>query len=431
MKINILFLLIFILGSCSSHSKEQNSHRVNDKERLITGVVENEDDQKDKSICNCFYGNEMEYEFRMPRNCNSEVSLLICIPDTTSFHEDGFRYKMFNVYGDILQALSRRKFSGKMLAYYDKDQKHKALELNMLNGELNGTMKAYSFDGEEVIHREFKDGSLSTVKKDIGQVNWSFNKESNELKVSESYLNDESLSLYYSPDTKQESIIDWETAPHEVFSKMKPLKVNKKLFSGEIMYYGDHEGFTPLPVAKLSFSKGLLNGKVTFFGDYEDYPAQFDPWVISKELHYTNGNKSASQSTFDDIVLYKGSAFVNIDGEEVRNEFQLWLEFEGNIVQEAGSFELSNGFPNQYYILNGEKKGDKLEIVMVGVFDARMSSIENAIANGEKHTVTFLIDDYSLKYIGDSEGCDYCSEELSLKKYDPTETEHTRFLKPY
>lgn len=73
-----------------------------------------------------------------------------------------------------------------MLAYYDKDQNHLALELNMLNGEMNGAMKACSFEGETMIERYFKNGSLLGSKKEIGNINWSYNKASNELKIDSS-----------------------------------------------------------------------------------------------------------------------------------------------------------------------------------------------------------------------------------------------------
>ena len=68
---------------------------------------------------------------------------------------------------------------------------------------------------------------------------------------------------------------------------------------------------------------------------------------------------------------------------------------------------------------------------MVAVYDARMSSVEYAIADGKRHTVRFLITGNSLKHIGDSKGCEYCPPGLILNKYDPEETDYLLFLRPY
>lgn len=140
---------------------------------------------------------------------------------------------------------------------------------------------------------------------------------------------------------------------------------------------------------------------------------------------------SNNLSDENDVVFnYRGSAFMTIDNEEVNNEFELSFELVGNTVQEAGRLGLTQGYPFQYYITGGEKRNDTLEFEMVAVSDARMSTIENALANDERYTVSFLISGNSLKYIGDRKGCANCPSGLILKKYDPAETESLRFLKP-
>ncbi len=429
MKSIILFLHVLTLVGCSNYSEETKLNGITSKENN-SEINKNKSNSKDKQVCNCFFGNELEYEFLFPDECEIKDSLLILIPDTTSFHEDGFQHKMFNLYDDVQSFLMEQKFSGKTLAYYDKDQKHLALELNMLNGEMNGEMKARSFEGEIVIERYFEYGSLISVKKDIGNINWLYRKERNELQMDTSYLENGKISLLFSSDVKHQSIIDWGIKPEEVFNKMKPLKVNNKIYSGNIVYYGDKEGFTPLPIVKLSFINGLLDGKTTFYGDYENYPRNFDAWVINEEIQYSKGVRSTAPNSLDNYVLYEGSTFMKIDGEKVLNEFKLSFDLTNGLVQDAGRFELTQGFPRQYYITGGERREDTLEIEMVGVSDARMSTIENAIANGERNKLTFLISGFSLKYIGNREGCDYCSPGLTLNKYDPAESEFSRFLKP-
>jgi hypothetical protein len=429
MKNIILFFLLLTLTNCANASKEANSNRITSKEGLIDSIP------KGKYICNCFFGNEEEYEFIFPDDYKGKDSLFIFIPDTTSFHETGFKRKMFNLYDDIIEVLTKQQFSGKMLAYYDKDQKHPALELNLLNGKMNGAMKAWSSEGKTMIERYFSKGSLLSNKKDIGNINWFYNKESNELKIAPSYLQDNKISLFYSSDMNHPQIIDGETKPEERFTKMKPLRVNDQLFSGSILYYGSHEGFKPLPKVKLSFTNGLLDGKTTIYGDYvyvenADYPERYDAWVIKEELNYSKGSRLSVLNSSDSYFLYKGSKFMTIDNKMVYNEFELSFELVGNKVQENGRFGLKESFPYQYYIISGEKINDILEFKMVAVLDARMSTVEDAIAHGKRYTVRFLMTGNSLKYIGDNKGCENCPSGLTLNKYDPDETDFISFIKP-
>lgn len=425
MKKIILLIHVLILIGCANSSKEITSIESNPETNSI------ESTPTDKHICTCFFGNEQEYDFVFPDDCESKDSILILIPDTVSFHETGFQRKMFNLYGDILSSLKQQKFSGKALAYYDKDQKHLALGLIMLNGEMNGEMKAYSFEGEAMIERHFEKGELLSATEDIGNINWHHNKETNELEMDPSYFKDGKISIFFSSDVKHQSLIDRGIKPEEVFNKMKPLKVNNKIYSGTILYNGDKEGFTPLPIAKLSFSDGLLDGKTIFYGDYDDYPRSYDAWVINEEINYSKGVRSTATNTLEGTVIYKGSLFMDIDDEQVFNEFTLSFRLINDTVQETGRFALTQGYPSQYYITRGERRGDTLEIEMVVVSDARMSTVENAIASGERHKITFLISEYALKYIGEKGGCNYCASDLILKKYDLSESEVIHFLKPY
>ena len=429
MRTILLFFLVLPLTYCANASKAHNSNGITLKKGVVDSIP------KGTHICNCFFGNEEEYEFIFPDNCKPKDSLFIFIPDTASFHEEGFKEKMFNLYDDIIAVLTKQQFSGKMLAYYDKDQKHQALELNMLNGEMNGAMKAWSFEGETIIERYFKNGSLQSSKKDIGNINWSYNKESNELKIDTSYLQDNKISLFYSPDLGQPQMIDWEKKPEEVFANRKTLKVNGQLFSGSLLYYGYQEGFEPLPAAKINFINGLLDGKTTFYGDhihveYDDYPDQYDPWVVREENYYSKGIRLSAPNSSDSYFLYKASMFMTIDNETVYNEFELSFELIGKSVQKNGRLAFTHGIPNQYYITGGEKINDILELKMVAVYDARMSSVENAIANGKRYNARFLITRNSLKYIADNKGCQYCPPGLILNKYDPDETDFISFIKP-
>jgi hypothetical protein len=430
MKKIVLFLLVLTLTNCTNSPKEPNSNGTTSKEGMIDSMP------KGKHICHCFFGNEEEYEFMFPDGCESKDSLFIFIPDTASFHKDGFKFKMFSLYDDIIAVLTKQKFSGKMLAYYDKDQKYPALELNLLHGAMNGAMKAWSFEGETMIERYFNNGSLLSDKKDIGNINWFYNKESNELKIDPSYLQNSKISIFYSADMNHQQIIGWEKKPEEVFTKMKPLKVNGKLFSGSLLYYGSHEGFTPLPEAKLSFINGLLDGKTTVYGDYvyvenSDYPEYYDEWVVKEEINYSKGVRLSAPDSSDSYFLYKGSTFMTIGNETVYNEFELSFQLDGKTVQEPGRLALTEGIPFQYYIAGGEKRNDTLELKMVTVYDARMSSIENALADGKRYIARFLITGNSLKYIGDSKGCEHCPPGLVLNKYDPDETDFISFIRPY
>ena len=429
MKNIFLFFLVVTLTSCRNTSNEANSNRVFSKEGMIDSTP------KEKHICNCFFGNEEEYEFMFPDGCEPKDSLFIFIPDTASFHETGFKRKMFNLYNDIIAVLMKQTFSGKMLAYYDKDQKHPALELNMLHGEMNGLMKAWSFEGESKIERYFSKGVLLSNKKEIGNINWSYNKASNELKIDPSYLQNSKISIFFSADMHHQQMIDWDLKPEEMFPKTKPLKVNGQLFSGILLYYGYHEGFEPLPEVKLSFTNGLLDGKTTVYGDYvyvenADYPEEYDAWAVNEEIYYSKGSRLSVSDSSDSYFLYMASAFMTIDNETVYNEFELSFELVSKTVQENGRLGVTHGIPNQYYITGGEKRNDTLEFKMVAVHDARMSSIENAIAHGKRYTVRFLMTGNSLKYIGDNKGCAYCPTGLVLNKYDPDETDFTSFLKP-
>ncbi len=425
----ILFLLVFALSNCANSSKEANSN-----EFIKEGVTDSL--PKAKHICNCFFGNEEAYDFIFPEDCAPKDSLFIFIPDTTSFHEEGFKYKMFSLYNDIIAVLTEQKFSGKTLAYYDKDQKHPALELNLLNGEMNGAMKAWSFEGKTIIERYFKNGSLVSSKKDIGNINWSYNKESNALKIDPSYLQNDKISLFYSADMNHQQMIDWDMKPEEMFPHTKPLKVNGQLFSGSLLYYGYHEGFEPSPEVKLSFINGLLDGKTTVYGDYvyvenSDYPEYYNEWVVKEEIYYSKGLRLSVPDPSDSYFLYKAETFMTIDHETVYNEFELSFQLDGNTVQEAGRLGLTEGIPSQYYITGGEKRKDTLELEMVVVLDARMSTVEDALANGKRYTARFLMSGNSLKYIGDNKGCAHCPPGLILKKYDPDETNFIHFLKPY
>lgn len=422
MKHIILFFLVLTLTNCANASKQPNSNRITSKEGLIDSIP------KGKHICHCFFGNEEDYYFSFPDNCVSKDSLFIFIPDTASFHETGFKRKMFNLYNDMLSGLKEQQFSGKMLAYYDKDQKHPALELNLLHGEINGAMKAWSFEGETMIERYFKNSSLLSDKKDIGNINWSYNKASNELKIDPSYLLNSKISILYSPDMNHPQMIDRDTKPEDVFANMKSLKVNGQLFSGSLLYYGVHKGFTPLPTAKFRFVNGLLDGKTTLYGDYvyvenADYPERYDAWVVKEEKYYSKGVRLSAPDSSNSYFLYKGSTFMTIDNETVYNEFELSFELVGKKVQKTGRLGLTQGIPSQYYITGGEKRNDTLELKMVVVYDSRMSSVEDALANGKRYTVRFLITGNSLKYIGDSKGCEYCPPGLILNKYDPAETD--------
>jgi hypothetical protein len=322
-----------------------------------------------------------------------------------------------------------------VLTYYDKDQKHPALELNLLHGEMNGAMKAWSFEGETMIERYFSKGSLLSSKKEIGNINWSYNKASNALKIDSSYLQNDKISLFYSADMNQQHMIDWDMKPEEMFPKTNPLKVNDQLFSGILFYYGYHEGFEPLPTLKFSFINGLLDGKTTVYGDYvyvenDDYPEQYDAWVVKEEINYSEGVRLSAPISSDDRFLYKGSKFMTIDNETVYNEFELSFELVGKKVQENGRLGVTQGIPYHYYITGGEKIDDTLEFKMVAVYDARMSSVENAIAHGKRYTTRFLMTGNSLIYIGDSKGCADCPTGLILNKYDPDETDFIRFIKP-
>lgn len=342
---------------------------------------------------------------------------------------------MFNLYGDIQSSLTKQQFSGKLLAYYDKDQKHPALELNMIHGEMNGAMKAWSFEGETMIERYFKNGSLVSDKKDIGNINWSYDKASNELKIDSSYLQNDKISIFYSADMNHQQMIDWDMKPEEMFLKTKPLKVNGQLFSGSILYYGYHEGFKPLPEVKLSFIKGLLDGKTTVYGDYvhvenADYPERYDAWIIKEEINYSKGVRLSVPNSSDDRFLYKGSMYMTIDNETVYNEFELSFELVGKTVQANGRLGITQGIPYHYYITGGEKINNILEFKMVAVLDARMSTVEDAIAHGKRYTARFLITGNSLKYIGDTKGCADCPTGVILNKYDPDETDFTSFIKP-
>jgi|GEM_PF-6862489 len=430
MKNIILFLLVLTLTHSANASKEPNSNGITSKEGLTDSIP------KGKHICHCFFGNEEEYDFIFPDDCEPKDSLFIFIPDTASFHEEGFKYRMFNLYSDILSVLTKQTFSGKMLAYYDKDQKHPALELNLLNGVMNGAMQAWSFEGETMIERYFKNGSLLSSKKEIGNINWFYNKASNELKIDSSYLQDNKISLFYSPDMNHPQMIDGETKPEEVFTNMNPLKVNGQLFSGSLLYYGYHEGFEPSPTVKFSFKSGLLDGKTTVYGDYvyvenSDIPEHYDEWVVHEEISYSEGVRLSVPDSSDSYFLYKGSTYMTINNETVYNEFELAFELVGKTVQETGRLGLTHEIPNQYYIISGEKRNDTLEFKMVAVYDARMSSVEYAIADGKRYTVRFLITGNSLKHIGDSKGCEYCPPGLILNKYDPEETDYLLFLRPY
>lgn len=430
MKKVILFLLVLTLTSYASFAQEPDSNEITSKEGVRDSIP------KGNHICHCFFGNEEEYEFIFPDDCESKDSLYIFIPDTASFHEEGFKYRMFNLYSDMLSVLKKQQFSGKMLAYYDKDQKHPALELNMLNGEMNGEMKAWSFEGETMIERYFRKGSLLFSKKEIGNINWSYNNATNDLKIDPSYLQNDKISLFYSADMNQQQMIDWDLKPEEMFPKTNPLKVNDQLFSGILFYYGYHEGFEPLPEVKLSFINGLLDGKTTVYGDYvyvenDDYPEHYDAWAIHEEIYYSEGVRHSVPDSSDNYILYEGSKFMTIDNETVYNEFELAFELVGNTVQESGRFGLKESFPYQYYILSGENRNDTLEFKMVAVLDARMSTVEEAIAHGKRYTARFLMTGNSIKYIGDSKDCEDCPPGVVLYKYDPEETDFLVFLRPY
>lgn len=426
MKSIILLILVISLSNCTTSANESNPN-ITISQEIGSEISE----EKDRHICHCFLGNELEYEFIFPEDCESKDSLFIFIPDTTSFHEDRFQRKMFNLYKDIVASLQERKFSGKTLSYYDANQKHLALELNMVNGEMHGDMKAYSFEGEIVIERTFKNGSLVTAKNDIGNTNWLYNKESNELTINPAYLDDDKISILFSPDSKHQTMMNWATNPEGLFDKSKPLKVNGKLFSGCLLYYGDHEGFKPLPIAKLNFVNGILDGKTIKYGDYDNYPLKYDPWVVTEEIYFSDGVKSADSLSMNEFFLYEGSIHMTKDEEQVNNHFQLSFQLKENSILEGGRLGLTQGFPFQFYILRGEKRGKKLEIEMVSVSDSRMSTVQNAIAKGKRYKISFSISGNSLKYIDNSEECSYCASGLILNKYDPDESEFVRFLKPY
>ena len=400
----ITFLSLLLLLSCTNESKKANS-------------IEN--DEKKTNVCNCFSGNEGSYFFEKPNNCNVKDSLVILIPDTTSFHEDGFRTMMFNLYGDILIYLKEEKYSGRVLAYYDSNQKHLGLEVNTKDGIPDGKMTAFSFEGEKTIERYFEDGQLFVIpgkSKDIGNTNWSFNREVNEFDIDPDYLENQELSLFYSPDMKQEDILDYSTKPEEVFNSDTPLQVNGAVFSGAINYFSDTEGFDPLPVARLLFCNGFLEGTTTYYGDYDDYPYYFDRWVIHKEINYSSGIR-AKNPPLDGFNIFRQSRYTDSNGDEIFNDINLSFRLINDTVQEGGLFEIIATNPH-YYIVGGLKTNDTLEIEMVGVNDARQTSIDNAIANEERYTVKFLVEGTTLKYIGKKrKDCNYCIPNLLLNKY--------------
>lgn len=155
----------------------------------------------------------------------------------------------------------------------------------------------------------------------------------------------------------------------------------------------------------------------------------------SNSLKDSNEVRLSAPHSSRSYFFYKGATFMTIDHETVNNEFELYFELVGNKVQKTGKLGLTQGIPSQYYILDGEKRNDTLELEMVEVYDSRMSSVEEAIASGKRYTVRFLITDNSLKYIGDSKGFAYCPPGLILNKYDPNETDVNfnrtqSFLKP-
>lgn len=223
--------------------------------------------------------------------------------------------------------------------------------------------------------------------------------------------------------------------PEEMFPKTNPLKVNGQLFSGILFYYGYYEGFEPLPEVKLNFKSGLLDGKTTVFGEYvyvenSDIPEHYDAWAVNGEIYYSKGVRLSVPDSSHSYFLYMASTYMTIDNETVYNEFELSFDLVGKTVQETGSLALREGFPNQYYITGGQKINDTLELKMVAVYDARMTSVEQAIASGERYTARFLMTGNSLKYIGDNKGCEYCPTGLVLNKYDPEETDFFVFLRP-
>lgn len=125
-----------------------------------------------------------------------------------------------------------------------------------------------------------------------------------------------------------------------------------------------------------------------------------------------------NDSTHEVFFIYKGSASMHINDEEVDNHFKLAFRLLNDTVQEGGMLELSAGFPNQYYITTGTKRNDTLEIETIEVQDARMSTIENAVASGKRNKMAFQINNsgYVLKYINNNKYSCY-PPELTLNKF--------------
>lgn len=274
MKTQLFFFSLLLLVGCSGES----SNKTTAETEASDSTDENANQEAERIIFDAV-GAEEGYDsdlYIYPKDQNikkpgdlPEFTDLHVVPDYTA--ADGLNRDMVNMYQSNFHLYNLfETFSGKVVVFFDKEKRHKAIVYSAVNGKPDGIVRVYTPKGRIFMEREYKNGKWTKSMAAPACSDWSFNQANSSLTIRDIDNGKKTVngrtSIALMPGINYayedyEKILDKSTY-------QRSFTINGKPYTGSLTaHYKAPEG-EPTMRFELNFKNGLLDGDVKVYSEF-------------------------------------------------------------------------------------------------------------------------------------------------------------------